>query len=102
MMRVPGQGRAPNPTRVLRCRRGWVAEAFESGRSVLTDAGDRGYAVLVVRRARWTRPAGEGVNRSHTDAKAGRSTVQLDSTVTTPQQIINAITGLDYNASVHS
>jgi copper chaperone len=40
-----------------------------------------------------------GVSRSHTELKAGRSTVQLDTTLTDPRQVIDTITGLGYTAS---
>jgi copper chaperone CopZ len=41
-----------------------------------------------------------GVSGSHTELKAGRSTVQLDATLTAPRQVIDTITGLGYTASV--
>jgi copper chaperone len=41
-----------------------------------------------------------GVSGSHTDLKAGRSTVQLDTTLTEPQHVIATITGLGYTAAV--
>jgi copper chaperone len=41
-----------------------------------------------------------GVSGSHTELKAGRSTVQLHAALTAPQQVIDTITGLGYTASV--
>jgi copper chaperone CopZ len=41
-----------------------------------------------------------GVSRSHTEFKAGRSTVELDTTRTNPRQVIDTITGLGYSVSV--
>jgi copper chaperone len=43
-----------------------------------------------------------GVNQAHTELKAARSTVVLDTTRTDPQQIIDAITDLGYTASTQS
>lgn len=43
-----------------------------------------------------------GVSRSHTELKAGRSTVQLDTSVTDAQQVIDAITDLGYTAAVQT
>jgi copper chaperone len=43
-----------------------------------------------------------GVSRSHTELKAARSTVWLDTTHTDPQQVIETITGLGYTVSVLS
>ena len=43
-----------------------------------------------------------GVSRSHTELKAGRSTVQLDTAVTDAQQVIDTITGLGYTAAVQT
>ena len=43
-----------------------------------------------------------GVSRSHTELKAGRSTVRLDTAHTDPQQVIDTITGLGYTVSVLS
>jgi copper chaperone len=43
-----------------------------------------------------------GVSRSHTELKAGRSTVQLDTTLTDPRHVIDTITGLGYTASAHT
>lgn len=40
-----------------------------------------------------------GVSQSHTDLKSRQSTVQLDTTRTDPQHVIDAITGLGYTAS---
>ena len=40
-----------------------------------------------------------GVSRSHTDLKAGRATVQLDTGVTGPQHIIDTIAALGYTAA---
>jgi copper chaperone CopZ len=41
-----------------------------------------------------------GVSSSHTEFKAGRSTVELDTTRTDPQVVIDTITGLGYAAGV--
>ena len=41
-----------------------------------------------------------GVSRSHTEFKAGRSTVELDPRRTDPQLVIDTITGLGYSVSV--
>ena len=41
-----------------------------------------------------------GVSRSHTEFKAGRSTVTLDATRTDLQQVIDTITGLGYSVAV--
>jgi copper chaperone len=41
-----------------------------------------------------------GVSRSQTELKAGRSTVWLNTAHTGPQQVIDAITGLGYTATV--
>jgi len=41
-----------------------------------------------------------GVSRSHTELKAGRSTVTLDATRTDLQQVIDTITGLGYSVAV--
>jgi len=43
-----------------------------------------------------------GVSRSHTELKAARSTVWLDTTHTDAQQVIETITGLGYTVSVLS
>jgi copper chaperone CopZ len=43
-----------------------------------------------------------GVSRSHTELKAARSTVWLDTTHTDPQRVVETITGLGYTASVLS
>jgi copper chaperone len=43
-----------------------------------------------------------GVSRSHTELKAGQSTVWLDTNRTDPRQVIETITGLGYTASVLS
>jgi copper chaperone CopZ len=43
-----------------------------------------------------------GVSRSHTELKAARSTVWLDTSHTDPQQVVETITGLGYTASVLS
>jgi copper chaperone len=43
-----------------------------------------------------------GVSRSHTELKAARSTVWLDTTHTDPRQVIETITGLGYTVSVLS
>jgi copper chaperone CopZ len=40
-----------------------------------------------------------GVHESHTDLKAQRSTVQLDTARTTPQQVIDTITDLGYTVT---
>jgi len=40
-----------------------------------------------------------GVEGSHTDLKANRATVQLDTSLTTPQQVIDTITKLGYTAT---
>lgn len=40
-----------------------------------------------------------GVQGSHTDLKANRATVHLDTTLTTPQQVIDTITDLGYTAT---
>lgn len=40
-----------------------------------------------------------GVQRSHTDLKANRATVQLDTALTTAQQVIDAIADLGYTAT---
>lgn len=39
-----------------------------------------------------------GVSRSHTDLKSGQSTVELDTSLTDPRQVIDTITGLGYSA----
>jgi copper chaperone len=41
-----------------------------------------------------------GVSGSHTEVKAGRSTVQLDTSLTDTREVIDTITGLGYAASV--
>ncbi|MGH3677666.1 MAG: heavy-metal-associated domain-containing protein [Mycobacterium sp.] len=41
-----------------------------------------------------------GVSRSLTEVKAEQSTVWLDTTRTNTQQVIDAITGLGYNATL--
>jgi copper chaperone len=43
-----------------------------------------------------------GVSRSHTELKARRSTVQLDTAVIDAQQVIDAITDLGYTAAVQT
>jgi hypothetical protein len=43
-----------------------------------------------------------GVSRSHSELKAARSAVWLDTTRTDPRQVIETITGLGYTASVLS
>jgi copper chaperone CopZ len=43
-----------------------------------------------------------GVSRSHTELKAARSTVWLDTTHTNAQQVIETITGLGYAATMVS
>ena len=40
-----------------------------------------------------------GVQDAHTDLKANRATVQLDTTLTTAQQVIDTITNLGYTAT---
>lgn len=42
-----------------------------------------------------------GVQSAHTDLKSGRSTVDLHTTVTTPQQIVDTIIALGYTATEH-
>jgi copper chaperone len=41
-----------------------------------------------------------GVSGSHTEVKVGRSTVQLDTSLTDTREVIDTITGLGYTASV--
>jgi copper chaperone len=41
-----------------------------------------------------------GVSDSHTEVKSGRSTVQLDTSLTDTREVIDTITGLGYAASV--
>lgn len=41
-----------------------------------------------------------GVAAVHTDFTSGRSTVELDTTLATPQQVIDTISGLGYQASL--
>jgi len=41
-----------------------------------------------------------GVSGSYTEVKAGRSTVQLDTSLTDTRQVIDTITGLGYTASI--
>lgn len=43
-----------------------------------------------------------GVITTHTTVKAGRSKVELDTTVTTPEEVLNAVTQLGYRASLLS
>jgi copper chaperone CopZ len=43
-----------------------------------------------------------GVSRSHTELKAGQSTLWLDTTHTDPQQVVETIAGLGCTASVLS
>ncbi|MBB5161744.1 heavy-metal-associated domain-containing protein [Mycobacterium sp. AZCC_0083] len=40
-----------------------------------------------------------GVSRSYTEVKAGRSAVQLDTSLTDTREVIDSITGLGYTAS---
>ena len=43
-----------------------------------------------------------GVSRSHTELKAGRSTLQLDTALTDAQQVIDTIIDLGYTAAVQT
>lgn len=42
-----------------------------------------------------------GVARSHTELKARRATVQLDTAITDPQEVIDSITKLGYAAYLY-
>lgn len=42
-----------------------------------------------------------GVKSAHTDLKSGKSTVDLNTTATTPQQIVDTINSLGYTATQH-
>jgi copper chaperone len=43
-----------------------------------------------------------GIRSVHTDLDAGRSTVELDTTLATAQQVIDTISSLGYRASLQS
>jgi copper chaperone len=43
-----------------------------------------------------------GITAVHTELKAARSTVELDTTLATPQQVIDTISSLGYRASLQA